>query len=247
MGKILTLSSIPPTSPDVSAGRTARELWWTSQELSPAASSSSSSPWRSTLTYHPGDEQQARWWPQFWDILSPHYNKKNQYSVVNGDTWIMNWEGYGRKQSWINFKVLSRHSPGGTEESHENFSQDSRFPNRDLKPGTSRIRSRRIRNTILWLLKDIVSECRPFLVTRQQHACADTQIQTHMLYDIWKHHDSSCWYLRFTLLTLSDILHLSGTGKEWEYKGTVHQIVIDLNKKPTIQLRGMYDSMQHFI
>jgi hypothetical protein len=35
MGKILTPSFIPPTFPDVSAGRTARGLWWTSQKLSP--------------------------------------------------------------------------------------------------------------------------------------------------------------------------------------------------------------------
>jgi hypothetical protein len=26
---------------------------------------------------------------------------------------IMNWKGFGRKQSWPNFKVLSRHSPAG--------------------------------------------------------------------------------------------------------------------------------------
>jgi hypothetical protein len=37
--------------PDVSAVKTARELWWTTQEAS------SSSPWLFTLTYHPGDEQ----------------------------------------------------------------------------------------------------------------------------------------------------------------------------------------------
>jgi hypothetical protein len=26
---------------------------------------------------------------------------------------MMNWEGYGRKRSWPNFKVPSLHSPGG--------------------------------------------------------------------------------------------------------------------------------------
>jgi hypothetical protein len=36
IGKILTPSSIPPNCPKISPGRTARELWWTSQELSPA-------------------------------------------------------------------------------------------------------------------------------------------------------------------------------------------------------------------
>jgi hypothetical protein len=28
----------------------------------------------------------------------------------------MNWKGYGMKQIWANFKVLSQHLPGGTEE-----------------------------------------------------------------------------------------------------------------------------------
>jgi hypothetical protein len=32
---------------------------------------------------------------------------------------MMNWKGFGRKRSWHNFKVLSQHSPGGTEENHE--------------------------------------------------------------------------------------------------------------------------------
>jgi hypothetical protein len=32
---------------------------------------------------------------------------------------MMNWKGFGRKQWWNNFKVLSRHSPGGTEENYE--------------------------------------------------------------------------------------------------------------------------------
>jgi hypothetical protein len=33
-------------------------------------------------------------------------------------------------------KVLSRHLPGRTEENHENLSQVSRSPVRDLNPGT---------------------------------------------------------------------------------------------------------------
>jgi hypothetical protein len=32
---------------------------------------------------------------------------------------MTNWKGFGRKRSWPNFKVLSRHSPGGTEKNHE--------------------------------------------------------------------------------------------------------------------------------
>jgi hypothetical protein len=33
-------------------------------------------------------------------------------------------------------KVLLRYLPGGTEENHENLSQDNRSPGRDLGPGT---------------------------------------------------------------------------------------------------------------
>jgi hypothetical protein len=32
---------------------------------------------------------------------------------------MMNWKGFGRKWSWPNFTVLSRHSPAGTEKNHE--------------------------------------------------------------------------------------------------------------------------------
>jgi hypothetical protein len=32
---------------------------------------------------------------------------------------MMNWKGFGRKWSWSNFKVLSQHSPGGIEETHD--------------------------------------------------------------------------------------------------------------------------------
>jgi hypothetical protein len=41
---------------------------------------------------------------------------------------MMKWKGFGRKRSRPNFKVLSRHSPGGTEVNLENVSQDSRSP-----------------------------------------------------------------------------------------------------------------------
>jgi hypothetical protein len=36
---------------------------------------------------------------------------------------MMNRKGIGRQGSWPNFKVLSRYSPGGTEENHENLSE----------------------------------------------------------------------------------------------------------------------------
>jgi hypothetical protein len=32
---------------------------------------------------------------------------------------MMNWKGFSRKRSWPNFKVLSSHSPGMTEEKCE--------------------------------------------------------------------------------------------------------------------------------
>jgi hypothetical protein len=49
----------------------------------------------------------------------------------------MNQTGFGRKRSWPNFKELSLHLPGGTEEHHENLIEDRWFPRRDLKTGPS--------------------------------------------------------------------------------------------------------------
>jgi hypothetical protein len=36
---------------------------------------------------------------------------------------------------WPNFKVLSWHSPRGTEENHENLNRDSQSQSRDLNSG----------------------------------------------------------------------------------------------------------------
>jgi hypothetical protein len=51
----------------------------------PASSSSPPPPpWLPMYTYHPGDEQQACWWPQFWDMVSPHHNQPiNQSTTYN--------------------------------------------------------------------------------------------------------------------------------------------------------------------
>jgi hypothetical protein len=49
--------------------------------------------------------------------------------------WYGNDELEGRKWSWPNFKVLSWHLPGGTEENHINLSQDSGSLSQDLNPG----------------------------------------------------------------------------------------------------------------
>jgi hypothetical protein len=47
---------------------------------------------------------------------------------------MMYWKGFGRKRSWLNFKVLFRHSPGGTEITTKIV---SRSVSRDLNPGQS--------------------------------------------------------------------------------------------------------------
>jgi hypothetical protein len=49
---------------------------------------------------------------------------------------MMNLKGLGRKRPWPKFKVISRHSPEGTEENHEK-THDSRYPGRDLKQSTT--------------------------------------------------------------------------------------------------------------
>jgi hypothetical protein len=48
---------------------------------------------------------------------------------------MINYKGSGRKRSWPYFKALSRHSPGGTEENHDNLSHDIRCPSWNLKSG----------------------------------------------------------------------------------------------------------------
>jgi hypothetical protein len=48
---------------------------------------------------------------------------------------MMNWKIYVRKRSWPNCKVPSRHLPGGSEENHENLSQDNLPLGVDFNPG----------------------------------------------------------------------------------------------------------------
>jgi hypothetical protein len=57
---------------------------------------------------------------------------------------MISWKGFGRKRSRPNFKVLSRHSPRGTEENTKILNQDSRSPGPRIEPGTIRIRSRNV-------------------------------------------------------------------------------------------------------
>jgi hypothetical protein len=47
---------------------------------------------------------------------------------------MVNWKGFGRNRSWPNVKVASQHSIGGTEENHDNVSQDSLSLGRNLNP-----------------------------------------------------------------------------------------------------------------
>jgi hypothetical protein len=56
------------------------------------------------------------------------------------DKWMMNWKGVGRKRSWPNFKVLSRHSPRGTEKNQEKLWIVVSEPRFEI--GASRILSR---------------------------------------------------------------------------------------------------------
>jgi hypothetical protein len=48
----------------------------------------------------------------------------------------MNFKGFEMKRSWLNFKMLSWNSPGGTEENNKTLNQDRRTPGRDFKQGT---------------------------------------------------------------------------------------------------------------
>jgi hypothetical protein len=48
---------------------------------------------------------------------------------------MLNWKGFGRYRSLPNYKALSRHSPGGTEENHEKR-QSGLSPGRDLNLGS---------------------------------------------------------------------------------------------------------------
>jgi hypothetical protein len=60
----------------------------------------SSPPWLCTITYHPGDENYARRWPQFWDIVSPRHNQSIhplipgnviELQCLRGRKWIIKY------------------------------------------------------------------------------------------------------------------------------------------------------------
>jgi hypothetical protein len=57
---------------------------------------------------------------------------------------MMNWKGFGRKQSWPNFKVLSQSLHGGTDENHEKTQSGQLSLELIFDPETSRIQSRSV-------------------------------------------------------------------------------------------------------
>jgi hypothetical protein len=77
--KILTLSSTPPTRSQMSLLVRLPESYGGRIRSIPQPATSSSS-WLSTLTYRPGDEQQTRCWPRFWDVVSSHRHDQ----AING-------------------------------------------------------------------------------------------------------------------------------------------------------------------
>jgi hypothetical protein len=75
-------SPVPPACYQMTTGRIARKLCWTNYEFS---SVDIIPPWFSVLIYHLGDEQWARWWPQFRDVVSPrrHDNHHHHHDLIN--------------------------------------------------------------------------------------------------------------------------------------------------------------------
>jgi hypothetical protein len=60
-------------------------------------------------------------------------------------------KGTGRKRSWPNFKVVSRHFPGGAEGNHEKSQSLWPVSGPRFEPGTSRIRSRSVNHLTMTL------------------------------------------------------------------------------------------------
>jgi hypothetical protein len=55
---------------------------------------------------------------------------------------MINWKGFGRKQSWPNQHSISKHSSDGVRETTKYLNQHSRRPIRDLNPVTFEYMSR---------------------------------------------------------------------------------------------------------
>jgi hypothetical protein len=93
------------------------KLWWTNQDYSAVGMP----PWFSMLIYHLGDEQQARWWPQFRDVVSPHRHEHHYTNCrsckiysgpMGGELFVWGtclfWTKYGRKVQYI-YIYIGRH------------------------------------------------------------------------------------------------------------------------------------------
>jgi hypothetical protein len=71
---------------------------------------------------------------------------------------MVNWEGFGRKGLWHNFKVLFWHSSGGTEENHKKSHRATWLPGPRIKARTYPIRSRSVdysRQTMRWSVRGV--------------------------------------------------------------------------------------------
>jgi hypothetical protein len=65
---------------------------------------------------------------KFGSLFNDAFSVTRLHSVDDNSYVNDELKGLGKKRSWTNFKVLSRYSPGGTEESNETLNQDSRSP-----------------------------------------------------------------------------------------------------------------------
>jgi hypothetical protein len=77
----------------------------------------------------------------FNDAFSVTQKKSDEWK---SDKWMMNWKWFGRERSWPNFKVLTRHSLGETEENLGKPQSWYLVFGSIFEPGTFRIRSRSV-------------------------------------------------------------------------------------------------------
>jgi hypothetical protein len=96
-------------------------LWWTKQHWGRFFSEFLGFPL--SISFHPSSACSCITWRM---NKRPNGGCSSEISshptdINKGDTWMMNCKGFGRKWVWPNFMVLSRHSPGGTEEGHETY------------------------------------------------------------------------------------------------------------------------------
>jgi hypothetical protein len=81
---------------------------------------------------------------------------------------MMNWKGFGRRRSWPNFNVLSRHSPGGTEKNYEKICQGIRSSGPRFEPGTSRLRSKNVNHSTTMFDNTFHANCF-LLISAEEH------------------------------------------------------------------------------